>query len=66
MQQARRPRPLRVVVHPLGEVVREPGWDDARADATDVYGAGDTWFLRYHPDEIDDGQGFTDTRSGRG
>lgn len=36
--------------------VLEPGWEDARAD---LYGAGDTWFVRHHPDEIDDGQRFT-------
>lgn len=34
----------------------EPGWGDAYAD---LYGAGDTWFLRYHPAEIHGGQGFT-------
>ena len=30
------------------------------ADGTsDTYGLGDVWVLRYHPGEIDDGQGFT-------
>lgn len=30
------------------------------ADGTsDPYGVGDVWVLRYHPGEIDDGQGFT-------
>ncbi len=33
-----------------------PGPDDGTADQ---YGAGDVWILRYDPDEIDDGQGFT-------
>lgn len=33
-----------------------PGADDGTADA---YGAGDLWVLAFHPDEIDDGQGFT-------
>jgi len=26
---------------------------------SDAYGIGDLWVLRYHPNEIDDGQGFT-------
>lgn len=34
-----------------------PGPHDGTADA---FGAGDVWVLRYHPDEIDDGVGFTD------
>jgi hypothetical protein len=38
-----------------GYVIR-PGPHDGTADD---YGAGDLWILRYHPDEIDDGQGFT-------
>ncbi|MGI9023098.1 MAG: hypothetical protein ACR2HV_07700 [Acidimicrobiales bacterium] len=33
-----------------------PGPNDGLADE---YGAGDVWILRYDPDEIDDGQGFT-------
>jgi hypothetical protein len=33
-----------------------PGPNDGVAD---FYGAGDTWFVQYHPDEISDGQGFT-------
>ena len=33
-----------------------PGPDDGTADG---FGAGDVWVLRYHPDEIDDAQGFT-------
>lgn len=33
-----------------------PGPNDGNADA---YGVGDLWVLRYHPSEIDDGQGFT-------
>ena len=33
-----------------------PGPDDGNADD---FGAGDVWVLRFHPDEIDDGQGFT-------
>ncbi len=33
-----------------------PGPGDGNADH---YGAGDVWVLRYDPDEIDDGQGFT-------
>ncbi len=33
-----------------------PGPGDGTADA---FGAGDLWVLRYDPDEIDDGQGFT-------
>ncbi|HEX9888331.1 MAG TPA: hypothetical protein VGA69_02550 [Nitriliruptorales bacterium] len=33
-----------------------PGASDGEAD---LYGAGDAWLLRYHEDEIDDGQGFT-------
>ena len=33
-----------------------PGPDDGTADD---YGAGDVWILRYHPHEIDDGEGVT-------
>jgi len=33
-----------------------PGANDGNADA---YGVGDLWVLRYHGNEIDDGQGFT-------
>jgi hypothetical protein len=33
-----------------------PGPDDGTADD---FGAGDLWVLRYSPDEMDDGQGFT-------
>jgi hypothetical protein len=33
-----------------------PGGHDGTADA---YGVGDLWVLRYHGNEIDDGQGFT-------
>jgi hypothetical protein len=33
-----------------------PGADDGNADA---YGVGDLWVLRYHGNELDDGQGFT-------
>jgi len=33
-----------------------PGPGDGTANA---FGAGDVWVLRYDPDEIDDGQGFT-------
>lgn len=33
-----------------------PGPDDGLANA---FGAGDVWVLRYDPDEIDDGQGYT-------
>jgi hypothetical protein len=33
-----------------------PGPGDGTAD---TYGAGDVWVLAFHPDEIDDGQGFT-------
>ena len=33
-----------------------PGPNDGEADA---FGAGDVWVLRYSPDEIDDGQGYT-------
>lgn len=33
-----------------------PGPNDGIADA---FGAGDVWVLRYSPDEIDDGQGFS-------
>jgi Cu2+-containing amine oxidase len=34
-----------------------PGSHDGTADAS--YGLGDVWVLRYHGNEIDDGQGFT-------
>jgi hypothetical protein len=33
-----------------------PGADDGVANA---FGAGDVWVLRYSPDEMDDGQGYT-------
>jgi Cu2+-containing amine oxidase len=33
-----------------------PGSGDGFSDA---YGIGDVWVLKYHPSEIDDGQGFT-------
>jgi hypothetical protein len=33
-----------------------PGPDDGTADA---YGAGDVWVLRFHGEEVDDGEGFT-------
>ncbi|MEN3314046.1 MAG: hypothetical protein V7605_280 [Acidimicrobiaceae bacterium] len=33
-----------------------PGPGDGTAD---TYGAGDVWILRYDPNEVDDGQGFT-------
>jgi hypothetical protein len=33
-----------------------PGTNDGNADA---YGVGDLWVLRYHGNELDDGQGFT-------
>lgn len=33
-----------------------PGPDDGVADD---FGAGDVWLVAYHPDEVDDGQGFT-------
>jgi hypothetical protein len=33
-----------------------PGAEDG---TTDDYGAGDVWILRYHPDEVDDGEGIT-------
>jgi hypothetical protein len=33
-----------------------PGPDDGTADA---FGAGDVWVLAYHPEELDDGEGFT-------
>ncbi len=33
-----------------------PGPDDGTADE---YGAGDVWVLRYHADEVDDGEGIT-------
>ncbi|MGH9188855.1 MAG: hypothetical protein ACRD0Q_02295 [Acidimicrobiales bacterium] len=33
-----------------------PGAGDGEADG---FGVGDVWLLRYSPDEIDDGQGFT-------
>jgi hypothetical protein len=33
-----------------------PGPADGNADD---YGAGDLWVLRYHPEELDDNQGFT-------
>jgi hypothetical protein len=33
-----------------------PGPDDGTADD---YGAGDVWILRYHPYEVDDGEGVT-------
>lgn len=35
-----------------------PGPDDGTAGPGD-FGAGDLWVLRYSPDEMDDGQGFT-------
>lgn len=37
----------------------EPGASDGEAD---VYGGSDSWYLRYDPGEIDDGQGFTSNR----
>jgi hypothetical protein len=38
-----------------------PGPDDGTATeaTTGGFGAGDVWVLRYDPDEMDDGQGFT-------
>jgi hypothetical protein len=33
-----------------------PGKQDGKADS---FGVGDVWILRYRPNEIDDGQGFT-------
>lgn len=33
-----------------------PGENDGRADS---FGVGDVWLLRYHSNELDDGQGFT-------
>jgi len=33
-----------------------PGKNDGKADS---FGVGDVWLLRYHSNELDDGQGFT-------
>jgi hypothetical protein len=46
---------IRSVRASQGYAIR-PGPDDGTADE---YGAGDVWVLRYHPDEVDDGEGFT-------
>lgn len=37
--------------------VLTPGATDG---APDAFGVGDVWLLRHHPDEIDDGQGYTE------
>jgi hypothetical protein len=36
-----------------------PGDGSAADPATGGFGAGDVWVLRYDPDELDDGEGFT-------
>lgn len=52
---ARRWRVTNAGTHRGYEIV--PGPADGVADA--AYGIGDLWVLRWHPGEIDDGQGFT-------
>lgn len=40
-------------------IVPGPGDGTAADPTTGGFGAGDVWVLRYDPDEMDDGQGFT-------